>query len=259
MTTIISILNFTFVIGVLIQFIKLGDLILRPHQQKKIQELAESFVLRLEYVKPMEWFKSLIKRGWVFWFNYCTSSAMMYVSIEYFFENIKKSHGIYNNLVIAVTTLSMILGTLFIFHKYGHKLFIWLYSESRFKLFIVRYIYIILAYFLIMALGCLVVYYLQLCILNSGYFIVRFLFMSLLLFFTLLFAVYGTTSCVVICAAGYVLNFYFFLLILTIILKFLRAIVWRIVEYNTGAWAAYTLLATVAIGIIKFLIRPPGE
>jgi hypothetical protein len=39
------------------------------------------------------------------------------------------------------------------------------------------------------------------------------------------------------------------------LLIFFRALVWRIVEYNKGAWAAITLLITVVAGFASLLKR----
>jgi hypothetical protein len=45
------------------------------------------------------------------------------------------------------------------------------------------------------------------------------------------------------------------LLFAEIILGILRALVWRIVEYNRGAFAAIVLIVTVALGLVDMYLR----
>src|SRR6266850_7536554 len=44
------------VIGLLVNLLKGADLILRPHQQKWLQDKFETLVLWFDYAKPIDWF-----------------------------------------------------------------------------------------------------------------------------------------------------------------------------------------------------------
>jgi hypothetical protein len=48
-----------FIIGTLANLLKGADLLLRPHQKKKIQERAETLTLWAEETKPVEWYAKL--------------------------------------------------------------------------------------------------------------------------------------------------------------------------------------------------------
>jgi hypothetical protein len=50
------------VIGILVNLIKGADLILRPHQQKWLQNKFESLALWLDYAKPPKWYTSLVHK-----------------------------------------------------------------------------------------------------------------------------------------------------------------------------------------------------
>ncbi len=52
-----------FALGVLINLFKLGDMILRPQQKKKFEEVFETFTLWLDDIKPINWFNNLVHSG----------------------------------------------------------------------------------------------------------------------------------------------------------------------------------------------------
>ena len=43
--------------------------------------------------------------------------------------------------------------------------------------------------------------------------------------------------------------------VLELMLKFVRAIAWRIIEYNKGAYAALTLITTIILGIVDLYLK----
>jgi hypothetical protein len=58
-TTLVRALDVAFVVGVLLNLSKLGELALRPHQQQKLQEWSEAKTIRLDDVRLPKWFEIL--------------------------------------------------------------------------------------------------------------------------------------------------------------------------------------------------------
>src|SRR6266849_4462101 len=46
-------------LGIVVNIVKGGDLLLRPHQQRKVQSFFEDVTLKLESLRPIEWLKPL--------------------------------------------------------------------------------------------------------------------------------------------------------------------------------------------------------
>jgi hypothetical protein len=49
-------LQILLVAGILVNLIKGGELLLRPYQQKWLQDKCDTLALRLDYTKPLEWY-----------------------------------------------------------------------------------------------------------------------------------------------------------------------------------------------------------
>lgn len=49
-------LELLLIVGILLNLVKGADLLLRPYQQKWLQEKWDSMTLRLHYTKPLDWY-----------------------------------------------------------------------------------------------------------------------------------------------------------------------------------------------------------
>src|SRR2546423_4654285 len=74
-------IDILFVVGILVNLVKGADLILRPHQQKWLQDRWVSMTQRLDNIKPMDWFfqQDHIKK--FFYVLFASSSALAYLTL----------------------------------------------------------------------------------------------------------------------------------------------------------------------------------
>jgi hypothetical protein len=240
MKNIANYINALFVVGVLVNLIKVGDILLRPHQQRWMQNKLEELTLWLDYTKPLKWFdKHVTPRVLNIVLIICGSFTVIISIIVKLVRN---------DLFFGVGFawyLFFVCATVFIIVKWLKPIIIsWLFVGARHLSFVKRFILLTVISFAIALLIAFIANYIG-CLCEN----------SLL----------WPLSAIVISIATYVTVIYYLglILILTviisivleIILKIFRGVAWRIIEYNRGSFAAIVLLITVSLGVIDLYLK----
>lgn len=276
------------VIGILVNLIKGADLILRPHQQKWVQDKFESLVLWFDYTKPFDWYKSnsgaretyglilsVIPAIFIFRFalpkNYPSLVLIIFVSAIILLarhptapqnNNEEAIKDYEENFYKTVSTPEEHKEPI---RKAEARLARWLFSCNTTGQYLIRP-------FLLTCIGgtafSLVYGFIHLAdtsyrymasVINPGWGWLKYslIFLILLICFRVIryFAGFVFLGFVCLCI------FIFTLILITTeaLLKIARGITWRIVEYNKGAFAAIILIATIALGVTEFYLKyqPP--
>ena len=227
------VLDIAFTLGILASVLKGADLMLRPHQQKKIQVFVEELALKLAYARTLNislsYLHNLSRNKLV-----CVltgSNAMIFLAFFSFNldrELIVEVFGVIGSLIFIL--ISSLIGAFVSLDLYEGRIRYYLSSKSwrefLWRTFeIVEYTVILLLF-----LGSLpdrhpFAYFIPIYI--GGYLSIAYM---LLLFFTVIAISEATV-------------------------KIGNAIVWRLVEYNKGAYAAIILALTILLGFIELYIR----
>ncbi len=281
-----------FIIGVLINLVKGAELILRPHQQEWLQKNFESLTLWLEYNRPLERYVKydVIQRlfiiiivlltfalfffmgrdvgGWIGWGVVIMMGALLLIVLGPVL-NIKWLILAYLKLVgrdkpssvperaelIPIKCLERVR------LRVNPPLSQWLFQSRTTAQSIIRPLVLILV--------------------AAGWVALHVLWFTIFLFITpYLKFISGDWRTVVVLTIGAFWAFSFVLLVLLsfepilsglvslfilicsitvllveLLLKLIRAIVWRIAEYNKGAFAGITLVFTILLGIIELYLK----
>jgi hypothetical protein len=258
-------LDAVFIIGLLVNVVKLADLILRPHQQKRLQEWCEGMTVRLEDLKPLGWFQILGTAK--------ASRILLFIGFLEFFvvallAGLAPSHGdristdirIVQGLAILLSFASMP----YILRRAGPRMMTWLFANQKPWIFVRRYaisvVFGLVALFLYQGLLWLLLWIIFHNQTSLGDFFdgidnsrspARWGLMAGLLlcwpFFTFFWIAIQVGALALWCVV--------ILAIAEGILKLARAIAWRLVEYNKGVFAALTLIATAAVGIADLIVK----
>lgn len=238
------IVDVLFVIGLIVNLLKGADLILRPHQQKWVQEKFESFTLWLTDTKPLQLYRNLSKQKVktviaILASTYLVSSLILMV---YFFHYPQRADGDVFEDPLGVSLL--IVGGLVAVTMIAYPITQWLLKSTNFAFFLLRFLSLI-----VLLIG------LRFCtkpFLDSGNANAA---VALLLYIAWL------SLAVVITAGVFVIAFSVILVLSESFLVIVRGVAWRIAEYNKGAFAAIILIITIALGVaelyLKF-IQPPA-
>jgi hypothetical protein len=245
------------VIGVLVNLVKGADLLLRPHQQKWLQEKVETTTLWLTYLKPLRFYKTLSKRnsqiviaviasayyGFLILQLAVIHEAVVTSSIK-FFVFPSPGNKLFGDLFLKVVVLGFGIGTI----QFAFPAIRWLLEGTRFQYFLLKFslfVFLLLITFgIAIALNAIDSPILKQLILNALILCTLFLLVSLLL---------------VLSAGVTVIIYSILLLLLEGLLILLRGIAWRIAEYNKGAFAAIIVIITITLGITEVYLRfqPP--
>lgn len=268
-----------FVIGLLVNFIKLADLLLRPHQQKWLQTKFESLTLYLSYTKPIDWYTEngiLQKWFWVFvligillLLGFVECWCLMPVAIIIVWLSRKELNFLkwLEEIMNAKAESTTSLDNLFkFFAKHGHALLSWLLDSETYLDHIFRSLTIVLIqvgvlYLLresLQLLGTL----LDAATPYAGYvprglkkYLSSALGPRILKVAVALFIILIVGLVIIGLPAALVALFMLLLFIAEVILKVMRGIAWRVVEYNKGVWAALVLIITAALGITEIILK----
>lgn len=245
------------VIGILINLIKGADLILRPHQQKWLQDKVDTLALCLDYKSPLEWYiKSGFTQKWFWlWYHIVIVSA----GTLYFYSNNNLNTSTIVTLIFF--SLSILImkekGGSFMIHTAIWKMLIfritgkkgdlidWMFEgvtlqESIQKQFFVSLTGIASFHF--------VYFNWDNFYKNNSSSTGSLIFLTIFLFVVHPLAVIGVANIIVII-------FSVSIVIAEFLLKIIRGIIWRIAEYNKGAFAAIILLVTVVLGVTEFYLK----
>jgi hypothetical protein len=267
-----------FIIGLLVSAIKGADLILRPHQQKWVQDKCDSLALHLEYTKPITWFtENGILQNW-FWVFFllgillllglirCWCLMPVAILIVWLYRKEldipKWLEGEFNSTTDSEASLENLLKYL---AKQEHALLSWLFDSESYLEYLFRSLMIALIHF-----GAI-------CLIFAGMYAVAALleiakpylrhvsglknYMGRKFGPTVFVLFIAALVCLTVAGFPAVLVTIFMLLlfIAELLLKVMRSIAWRVVEYNKGAYAALVLIITIALGIAEIFLKTPSH
>ena len=236
------------IVGLILNFVKAGDLILRPHQLKWFQDKVEHMTLWLDFTKPLKALKTLTGDD-----GRLALLVLGYVPAIFFFAVTQAIQPSEPKGISLFTYLNF--GILILLIKKGLPITRWLVGDGRITSFLKRFM--LLSIGQLVALVCLV-----LSVRSTGYlsdhsnehfllgalFVVDILVAVALVLLNLAYSTIWLACFLTIIASS-------FLLMFELLLKFARGIAWRIVEYNKGAFAAIILIVTVALGLTDFYLK----
>lgn len=253
-----NLLDLGLLIGVLLQFGKASDLLLSNAQKKAVQEYCEDFALKIDDARPIEVFWriyserrikillaicAMVLVGFVVWNSYTESS---------------QTEGLVGTKLFAYfgfVVLFLSATTICVDYLYGKRLSTWLYGHTNFLKYLKRYLLVVFGFaallqplvvFILFGLDSVLAMREHSPVASHSILLLAVLYMlPVLLFSTYWWAL--TVTGYVLIASQLILS------IAQLILWFWRALMWRIVEFNKGAWAAITLLVTIALGITKIV------
>jgi hypothetical protein len=238
------VLDTAFFVGLLIQLTKLSDLIFRENQKKFVQDKLETWTLRMENVRPAKYFfiifNNKIRRLFLLFLP-------IVISIRTFFNVLNVFDSLFHYFFAFGLSLIAIY---FTFELYGMRIVKWM-TKDNFINFSGRYLIMIAPAF------CVIYFHSDLDqmfeyiffnnaskISNSFISVICIIILVGTIGFWEVIFVYG---CIVIL-------FQLVIWILEIFIRASRFILWRIVEYNKGAVAAISLIITVILGVLDFII-----
>lgn len=263
------------IVGIFVNLIKGGELILRPHQQKWLQDKFETFVLMLDYTKPLEWYINKSRKK-VFWISGWSIGLGLYglagaviqpkryggLTFKISFDNLK-------TFIAASLILLVFSFTKYVLSKNSDEsdeinsivarlqkpLNEWLTDDESVGGQISRLLFVgITASIFVIITGALLVFYID------NVFFATAAHDDTVLFLLAMAGVVIIGSIVWIgvrFAIGVLIFMILFLSMLftELLLKLLRGLTWRIAEYNKGAFAALVLVATALLGVAEFYVR----
>jgi hypothetical protein len=247
-----SLLDFSLLVAVLVQVTKITDLLLRPHQQRWVQHYFENLALKLSYAQPLTWFGHLVTMPRMHLVMTLCAAAVAIAYPAYIILVYETEHELTDSWSPTLLFLIYLANTIAVNKRFGKSLTRWLFGSGEWKTFICRYVLgTLLGLGLVTFLGGLAL--LPIWITGSGHF--QFVPTESVANALLLLLMLPTTAVYVFFAAGFVTGYLamlvqLVLMIMRIILPVGQAIVWRIVEYNKGAWAALTLCVTFVLALV---------
>jgi hypothetical protein len=231
-----------FVVGILANLIKVSDMILRPYQQNRLQEKLEELTLWLDYTRPLKWFEKHISPTVLHALFLISGGIVIFVSfIVVSFIYLSEKVESIDTAIVLMFLLSC--GTVFIAVKWLDPPIIrWLFAGASRLSFAKRFLMLTLV-----SVGV------------TGVFAVANPFDSFS--YEAFFLVLLITAPIVTFVN--VINYLGYILILTVaastvlevVLRIIRGVAWRVVEYNKGAFAALVLVVTVALGVAELYLR----
>lgn len=241
-------------IGTIIQILKLGDLILRPHQRHWLQDKLETLALGLADVHPLNWYGKAINSRGVFLIE--SAVAVTFFAVALLVYTLPPPLA---PITTADRSLAFLLQAeiaLLVLSRYGTGLRSWVFSQGTFWTFVRRYFVLMTGGTLALLLGLGIVWtYLMLIQTRVHSHEARTLLAipALLMMCPILGAV--SLWWIAIVTGHVIVAVRFGTLFAAFLIRIVTGIAWRIVEFDKGAWAALTLIATVLSGILGIYIR----
>lgn len=253
------------VIGILVNLIKGADLVLRPHQQKWLQKKFESLALWLDYTKPLKWYMSLVHKKV---YSVLFFTAPFIVIALPLAPSIVKSGiaplwwGVFVvvfGIIATIVTIASAFGISNLeddlpserppFYDVLSLGQYWLINSDSFAQQLLRHLLVVAT-----SVGLwLIISSTKTNIFGKGGFLIEIL--NGIVFLTFCFITWGFAA-----SSFLIIIFVLILLAAEVMLKFFRGLVWRIVEYNKGAFAAIVLIVTIVLGVTEFYLKyhPPA-
>jgi len=256
-------------LGILVNIVKGGDLLLRPSQRRNVQSLFERLHLRLEAQRPIEGLQRLAsERG---------QRRLMLVGIGEFLVVVgadisldlwsggSATIGSFGVLLCSGAILLSVLSRPLVTRLGGPKLMSWLLGDLRVFAFLRRFAVVFIAGITVLGMYQATLWgaadligtgdpfdtlALPLEKVGPGTLVVG---VGLLVawppfvYFWMLTQVAGAalSMCVLTRLGG-------------LLLKVVRALAWCLAEYNKGAWAALVLGTTVVLGLLRLILTGAG-
>jgi hypothetical protein len=243
-------------LAVLLQITKASDLILRKRQQDWVNRVCDSIALFLDEIKPLTWFRMVRLHGvrkvllWSAMILFVLiATLMMCATLALNGSRRADESSIYGDLALGFISLIVNLKAL---SEEGPFIMNNIFSEDRFCPFLKVWGAFLWQKYRVLIPTALLVNFAGFCLVGSlGYWVALVILAVPLIAFAMFqsLAFLGFLSGLIVIFAELVLG------LLAILVGGFRAIAWRVVEYNKGAWAALTLIATVGLGIVDIYMR----
>jgi hypothetical protein len=238
-------------LAILIQLTKLSDFILRKHQQDWVNQFCNSVALHLDEIKPLTWFKMVRSSA--------VQKVLVGVSIIFFslISALAFAATIFGRAaesdyawIINVSGVISLVGNIFVLFKWGPSVVDDIFFEDSFSAFLKTWREFLWSkYRVIIPVSLFLA--LVLPFLAFGALGENWLSWLIILIPQLTFSIYQSLAFMGIWSGLIVIFAQFILYCLSFLVVIFRAIAWRVVEYNKGAWAALTLIVTVALGVLR--------
>jgi hypothetical protein len=256
------------IVGVLTSLLNLGEWVLRPHQKKAFEQRFETLTLSLEYTRPIRWFGRLTDRRYaIAW----TVACGLFLAYTFFLRLDPQLIGgalallfdLWMNIMRAQLRVFATLVSdgyaeltyVFVFVLIGLSVAIAALALTLRGVWLTKYLTgsgqfwpYLRRLVLVYAMSALFMF---LTMLGAERFGDQYWYLPLGLPLLLLQLVPIVVSTVGLLMMALVMLFATF----ELVLKLLRAVAWRIVEYSKGAWAAIILICTVGLGIYKAFLQ----
>jgi hypothetical protein len=252
-------------LGVLINLVKAGDLVLRPNQQARVQAWIEDLTLRVEEIRPIGWLERLTRPHahvvlvlvGVFEFVLVLLLVTLVPAGKTAALGPVGSNVFVMQLVAIVCSVPALVLTA---KRYGPPFVAWLLGPAPVRGVTRRFLKTLVLGFLVLGLYEVILFGLVfflwgdvpfdamelpigeggpgIWVLGGGLLVVWPAF---------------TWFWVITQVAGLILWAIVGVRFFEMLLKWIRALCWRVVEYNKGAWAAVVLIITIMLGVAKLL------
>lgn len=248
------------VIGILVNLIKGADLILRPHQQKWLQNRFDTLALRLDYAKPLKWYTGLVHNriyGVLFF-----AAPLLIIAAPLIPSVVKTGTApLWWAIMMYALILFVVIGCVVaacekvnLIDDFSSQrppawdvvslVHYWLTSPKSLTQQLIRHLIIVAT-----SVGLwLLISSTKTNVFGKGGVLIEVLNGIVFIVFALHTWIFAASSfCIIIFSLS--------LLLAEILLKLLRGLIWRIAEYNKGAFAAIVLILTAALGVTEYYIR----
>jgi len=248
-------LDLAFVLALLVQFTKGTDLLLRTHHQRWVQTTAETVTLWLSEVAVLRWYSERVNARLV---AVVDTGVLVFWGVDLLFMertalpktlppsilDVSSEVHLISILILGIATVILVR------RKVNAPLRSWLHARGRFWLFLVRFV-LVVAVFLAFAFVVLrwIVPWAEEQYLRNG---VPFDVMMIL---ALPFGALGAILQIHIITGVLVIAVRVLVGLAALSVWLLREFMWRVVEYNKGAWAALSLAVTTIICIAELAAR----
>jgi hypothetical protein len=253
-----SALNVLLAIGVLANLIKGGDLILRERQKKKLQDRFETFTVWVDDLRPVKWLSYLPNPKPALWWSVFSAifaliapapglgAALLFVVylIRDSIVSILQAQRVKASIVGAAMWFGFLLAipaSVLALRKFSRPLIKWLVGDARFWLFLGR-----LILFYAGSVATLAIFH-WICLIGGRILPIA-IALSVLWPFTFIVYFLDTTGLLIV-------TLYMLIRPLNWLVKLLGAVCWRVAEYSQGVFAAFLLIATIALGLAKLVVE----
>lgn len=256
-------------LGILVNIVKGGALLLRPQQRRKVQSLFERLHLRLDSQRPIKGLQRLAsERGQRRLMLVGIGEFLLVVGVDVsldIWSGESATIGSFGVLLCSAAILLSVLSLPLVTRLGGPKLMGWLLGDLSFFAFLRRFAVVFIA-------GITVLGIYQATLRGAAY-----LMGTVDPFDTLELPLEKVGPATLVVGIGLLVAFppfvYFWMLtqiagaalsmcVLTrlgvLVLKVVRALAWRLAEYNKGAWAALVLGTTVVLGFLRLILTGAG-